>query len=106
MFELTSPLKAWPGTIKLPEPDDFSGTSWRVWKDSVNRPKRSQYALTHLYCYSGLELIEVSGEWDLKIPLAEVKAWEDDPDAERIKLVAWVGRSMMDYMDGIMDPKE
>jgi hypothetical protein len=106
MFELISPLKAWPGDVQLPDANDFSGTNWQVWKKAVNRPKRSQYALTHLYCYAGLELIEAAGEWKINIPIAEIKAWEDDPDAERIKLVAWLGRSMMTYMDDIMDPKE
>jgi hypothetical protein len=106
MHELVSPLKAWPGTVKLPEPDEFSGSNWQVWKDSVNSPKRKNYALTHLYCYAGLELIQAAGEWDINVPLTQVLAWETDPDAERIKLVAWLGRSMMVYMDDIMDPKE
>jgi hypothetical protein len=103
---ITSPLKAWPGKIELPNPDDFNGVNWQSWKASVNRPKRKSYALTHLYCYAGLELISAAGEWDIDVPLADVQAWEDAPEDERIKLVAWLGRSVMDYMDSIMDPKE
>jgi hypothetical protein len=103
---IKSPLKAWPGKIELPLPDDFSGVHWLTWKDSVNQPRRKNYALTHLYCYSGLELIQAAGEWDIAIPLSEVQTWETAPDEERIKLVAWLGRTMMRYMDDIMDPKE
>ncbi len=103
---IKSPLKAWKGSIGLPEPDDFDGLHWRVWKGAVNRPKRKAYALTHLYCYSGLELIKSAGEWDIGIPLETIQLWEDSPEDERIKLVAWLGRTLMDYMDGIMDPKE
>lgn len=106
MFELVSPLKAWPGTIQLPDPNEFSGVHWQTWKESVNKAKRGNYALTHLYCYSGCELIKLAGEWGLNIPLAEVQSWEDNPDAERVKLVAWLGRSIMVYIDDIVDPKE
>ena len=103
---IESPLKAWPGTIELPKPDEFNGIHWRAWKASVNMPKRKAYALTHLYCYSGLELIRAAGKWDIDLSLDEVLAWEDSPEDERIKLVAWLGRTTMNYMDGIMDPKE
>ena len=106
MLEIKSPLTAWSGSIKLPEPDEFSGLNWQTWRDSVNRPKRKDYALTHLYCYSGLELIQAAGEWELEIPLSEVQKWETDPENERIKLVAWLGRTMMQYIDGIVDPKD
>ncbi len=106
MLTVKSPLKSWVGSIGLPKPDDFSGAHWRVWKDAVNRPKRKAYALTHLYCYAGLELIKAAGEWELKPPLEEVQAWENAPDDERLKLVAWLGKTIMGYMDSIMDPKE
>jgi hypothetical protein len=107
MLTIKSPLKAWPGDIKLPEPNDFSGSDWRVWKEGVNRPSRKAYALTHLYCYVGLELIKAAGEWHIKvISLEEVQTWENNPNDERIKLVAWLGRTVMGYMDDIMDPKE
>ena len=101
-----SPLKAWPGGIELPNPNDYSGVHWQTWKESINRPTRKAYALTHLYCYAGLELIQTTGGWNFKIPLAEVQAWETNPADERIKLVAWLGRAIMRYMDDIMDPKE
>ena len=105
-FIIKSPLKAWPGDVLLPLQDDFNGVHWRAWKDSVNRAKRKSYALTHLYCYAGLELIQAAGDWGIEVPVADVQAWEDAPEDERIKLVAWLGRSMMNYMDDIMDPKE
>ena len=103
---IKSPLKAWPGGIELPHPDEFDGLHWQTWKDGVSKPGRKAYALTHLYCYAGLELIQAGGKWEIKIPLAEVQAWETAPGDERIKLVAWLGRTLMRYIDGIMDPKE
>ncbi len=135
MLTVKSPLKVWAGSIGLPKPDDFSGVHWRVWKKGVNKKNRKAYALTHLYCYAGLELIKAAGVWDITLPvengpikddgpeneadqetdsesperavlpLEEVQAWEKKPDDERIKLVAWLGRTVMDYMDDIMDPK-
>lgn len=105
-FVIKSPLKAWSGEVHLPLQDDFNGVHWRTWKESVNRPKRKSYALTHLYCYAGLELIQAAGDWSIDVPISEAQAWEDVPEDERIKLVAWLGRSMMNYMDDIMDPKE
>ena len=106
MLEIKSPLKAWKGSFKVPDPDEFDGVHWRRWRDSFNSPKRKDYSLTHVYCYSGLELIQAAGEWDIQIPLSEVQAWENKPEDERIKLVAWVGKNMMDYIDNIIDPKE
>ena len=103
---IKSPLKAWPGGIELPQPDDFSGVHWQAWKAGVNKPKRKAYALTHLYCYAGLELISAAGGWNFELPIEEVQAWETKPDDERIKLVAWLGKNMMGYMDNIMDPKD
>ena len=102
---ITSPLGAWPGEIHLPHPDEFSGVHWQLWKDCVNKPLRKSYANIHLYCYTGLELIEAHGEWQMEIPLAEVRAWERAPEDERVKLVAWIGREMMRYMQDIVDPK-
>lgn len=102
---LTSPLEAWPGEIHLPHPDEFNRTMWQTWKDGINKPLRKSYAMLHLYGYTGLELIQKHGEWQMDIPLEEVRAWETDPDAERVKLMAWLGRSMIHYMDGITDPK-
>lgn len=103
---IESPLKAWPGSITLPEPNEFSGTQWQAWKDAVNKPLRASYSRTHLYCYTGLDLLAQHGGWEMEIPLAEVRAWETDPDAERVKLVAWLGRTFHDYMEDIIDPKE
>ncbi len=108
---IKSPLKSWPGKIELPDPDDFSGIHWQSWKAGINKPSRKSSAMVHVYCYAGLELIEAAGVWDVSdsdgeaLPLADVQAWEKAPEDERIKLVAWLGRSVMGYMDGIMDPK-
>jgi len=103
---IESPLKAWPGGVELPKPDDFNGVHWQIWKGAVNQPGRKAYALTHLYCYAGLELIKTAGVWNFEAPaLDEIQAWEKKPEDERIKLVAWIGREMMAYIDGIMDPK-
>lgn len=105
-IEIKSPLKAWPGTIILPSPDEFSGVHWRVWKKAVNDPKRKAYALTHLYCYAGLEVVKAIGNWDFELSIDEVMGWEKSPEKERVKLVAWVGRELQYYMDRIMDPKD
>lgn len=134
MLTIKSPLKAWTGSIKLPEPDEFNGVHWRVWKNGVNKEGRKAYALTHLYCYAGLELIKAAGEWNITrpvensptqedeteadqeadiedklrvlLPLKEVQTWENAPEEERIKLVAWLAKTMMGYMDDIVSPKE
>ena len=102
---LKSSLKAWPGQVTLPDPDDFNGVHWEIWKKGVNKAKRKSYAVTHLYCYSGLELIQEAGEWEFEIPIEDVRAWESSPEDERIRFVAWLGRTIMGYMDNIMDPK-
>ena len=107
MFVIKSPLEAWPGSIELPLPEEFNGVHWKTWKDAVSKPKRKSYALTHLHCYAGLELIKAAGAWNIEAPaLDEVQAWEGKPEDERIKLVAWVGRSVLNYMNDIMDPKD
>jgi hypothetical protein len=103
---IESPLKAWPGSIELPLPDNFNGIHWQLWKSAINKSKRKAYALTHLYCYAGLELIAAAGAWNFEAPaIAEVQDWEGNPEDERIRLVAWLGRTLMAYMDDIMDPK-
>ena len=41
-------------------------------------------------------------------PVGRVVSWLDargKPEDERIKFVAWLGRSLLGYMDSIMDPK-
>lgn len=106
MKEFTSFLKAWPGKFSLPEPDDFSGLHWKVYKDGLNKPLRSAYADTHRFAYTALEMIARHGAWEMEIPIEEVQAWETDPAAERIKLIAWVGYEFNRYMVGIIDPKE
>jgi len=102
---IKSPLKAWPGKIELPDPNDFSGVHWQTWRKEFSKPSRKAMALVHVYCYSGLELIRTAGEWELEIPIEDVQAWEKAPEDERIKLVAWIGRTVQGYMDEILDPK-
>lgn len=58
---IESPLDVWPGSIGLPEPNTFTGSHWRVWKDGVNLPKREAYSTLHLYFYAGLEMIAAFG---------------------------------------------
>jgi hypothetical protein len=33
-------------------------------------------------------------------------AWEDEPEIERTKLIAWLARELRLYMDEITDPKD
>ena len=103
---IKSPLKAWEGELTLPSPDDFNRTHWDTWKAAVNKPKRQPYALIHLYAYSGLELVARFGGWNMGLPLAEVRGWEDDPDAEKTKLIAWLGMELRQYIESVIDPKE
>lgn len=104
--EFTSPLKAWEGSFTLPEPDDFSGAHWQLWSAAVNKPKRSSYADSHLFGYAGLEVVARYGEWKFAVGLEEVRSWEERPEAERVKLIAWIGKEISAYMRGIIDPKE
>lgn len=106
MKQFTSPLKAWEGSFSLPSPDEFSGAHWKVWTKAVNQPKRGAYAETHLFGYAGLDLLKKYGEWNLSIPIEEVRAWETNPDDERVKLISWIGREIRFYIVGIIDPKE
>jgi hypothetical protein len=38
--------------------------------------------------------------------LAEVMSWEDSPEAEKTKLVAWLAKEMRQYIESVIDPKE
>jgi hypothetical protein len=110
--EFVSPLKSWPGSFSLPDPDDFSGLDWKTWKAAVDKPLREPYAYTHLFAYAGLELVARHGDWDIrtageeKLPLATVQSWETSPDDERVKLISWIGREVRFYITGIIDPKD
>lgn len=130
MTEFKSPLKTWPGSFTLPDPDDFSGVHWKAYKDSVNKAIRAEYivAETHRYGYSCLEFIADHGSWNITVitgyeteeidgrktekpivavlPLPVVRSWETNPDEERTKLIAWIGREFNRYMMRIVDPKE
>jgi hypothetical protein len=103
---LVSPLASWPGEIRLPRPDDFSGVHWATWKAAVEKPLRKHYAEIHKFAYAALELIKAHGEWMLDIPLETVQAWETKPEDERIRLVSWLGQVSLTYIATITNPKE
>jgi hypothetical protein len=111
---IKSTLKAWKGEISLPNPDEFNRIMWDTWKAAVNKPKRQPYSLVHLYGYAGLEVVQRFGDWNMNITgknprpltLAEVMAWEDEPEIERTKLIAWLARELRLYMDEITDPTD
>jgi hypothetical protein len=105
-YIVKSPLKSWEGEFSLPDPDEFNRSQWEVYKAAVNKPKRKSYAYIHLYSYAGLELIQGFGQWNLSVPLAEVMSWEDSPEAEKTKLVAWLAKEMRQYIESVIDPKE
>ena len=103
---IESPLKTWPGSIELPNPDEFNGLQWQIWKGAVSGAGRKSYALTHLHCYAGLELVKKAGAWNIDgVTLEEVQGWAKNPEDERVRLVSWLGKTLMDYMNDIMDPK-
>ena len=101
-----SPLASWPGSFTLPHTDEFSGAHWQTHRKAVDKPLRASYSMIHLYAYAGLEVIKAYGEWNMETSLKEVQAWETDPEAERIKFIAWIGRTYKEYMLDIMDPKD
>ena len=103
--EITSPLASLPGQLVLPLPDDFSGVMWRDWRKAVE--DTDAQTVNRLYGYAGARFIKKHGQWKLEgLNLADFQAWENDPKAERLKPVSWVGRAMQRYMDLIIDPKE
>lgn len=110
--EFISPLKAWPGKFTLPDPNEFNRNHWDAWKAAVQQPKRSSYSDTHLFGYAGLDLVARYGTWAIldgtgePLPIPTVRSWEDDPEAERMKLISWIGREIMYYNAAIVDPKE
>ena len=104
MIVFTSPLPKWPGSFSLPAYDDFDGQMWDAWRKLMS--SESEDTLNRKFCYAGLSLIEKFGKWELEgIGLAEMRAWEKDKIAERIRLVSWVGRSIGDYIDELVAPK-
>lgn len=102
---IESPLEAWPGEIHLPYPDEFNRVHWQIWIDGVEKPLRTHYSSFHRWAYTGLELIDACGGWQMEIPIDEVQAWEKEPEAEHTKLIAWIGREVGYYMESILNPK-
>lgn len=100
-----SPLAVWPGSITLPHPDEYSRLHWDTWRNGIEKPLRQSYSFMHMYAYSGLEFLKAYDGWGLEIPLEDVQAWERNPEDERVKLIAWLGRTLQDYMREIIDPK-
>lgn len=120
MFVIKSPLAAWQGSFSLPSPDDFNRDHWDTYQNGYNKPKRESYSMFHISCYTGLELVAAYGEWDMhtvtvdeetgeekKAPLSlsTVRSWEDDPAAEKTKLVAFIGHRVYHYIEAITNPK-
>jgi hypothetical protein len=50
--------------------------------------------------------MNITGDNPRPLTLAEVMAWEDEPEIERTKLIAWLARELRLYMDEITDPKD
>ena len=103
MVEFESPLKKWPGSFLLPDYDDFSGEMWDIYRQAMEAT--GDDTLNRKFCYAGLSLIDKVGEWCLEIELAEMQKWAKDKKAERTRLVSWVGKSVGDYIDELIDPK-
>jgi len=106
MYKVKSPLAAWEGELLLPDPDEFNRIMWDAWKAAANKPKRKPYALMHLYAYAGLDFLAQFGEWNMGTELPVVRSWEDNPEAERTKLIAWLGMELERYIRAVIDPKE
>lgn len=98
-----SPLSKWEGSFELPAFDDVDGTHWNIWRKALEKAPES--TLNRRFCFAGLTLIEKAGEWNMKIPMSEVVAWEKSPQDERVRLVSWIGRSLAHYIDELIDPK-
>jgi hypothetical protein len=98
-----SPLDRWPGKFLLPPLDDFNGEHWAVWRTAVSEAPGDN--INRLYCYAGLRLIDSLGSWQINTPIADIIKWQDDPKAERMRLVGWLGRSMNGYINELIDPK-
>ena len=106
-YVIDSPLKLWPGRIELVHPDEFRGTHWNMWRQCVDGHDRHT-TVNRLMGYAGVQFIEKSaGSWAIEgLTLAEVKAWETNPDDELIKVISWLGRSFQEYIKAVTDPKE
>lgn len=101
----TSPMATWPGSFSLPHPDEFSREQWYAWRDMLDRHSDAKI-LNRIMCYAGLELVQKYGSWDMEMPLDELAAWENGPAAdEKMRMVSWVGKSIQDYINAILDPK-
>lgn len=108
LYEIESPLAKWPGKVVLPHPDVFGGHHWDTWRNAVNNPPSDKLSLNELFAYAAIAMIEQHGEWQFESPtLAEFKAWRGEPRSPkvRVKFVSWLGRSMQDYQNAIVDPK-
>lgn len=101
-----SPLTRWPGYFTLPNPEEFTGAHWNLYRKSFDRAAGEFTSPNRHFCYSGLDLIKAAGEWKLDIPLAEVDSWRKQPEEERILLVSWIGNCISGYITGLVSPKE
>ena len=106
-YVIESPLKRWPGSVGMPQPDDFNGKHWQSWRTAVDdTSKAGVEEVNRLYAYAGAVFIAQHGEWHIKgVTLAEFQGWQNEPSKEMIRFVSWVGKSMRDYITEITNPK-
>lgn len=104
MVKFDSPLKKWPGSFSLPDYDDFDGIMWDIWRKAMDG--MAEDTINRRFCFAGLILIEKIGKWEIEsITLTDVRKWEKDKKAERIRLVSWLGQSVGNYIDELIAPK-
>jgi hypothetical protein len=104
MIIYTSPLAKWPGSVSLPDYDDFTGTHWDIWRKAFEASPDT--TLNRRYAYAGLTMLEsIGGEWEMEISLKDVQAWASNPGEERVRLVSWLGKQFATYIDELIDPK-
>lgn len=105
---IKSPLARWPGEIKLPAPDEFTGEHWQTWRTAVDQTNKAGVEeVNRLFAYAGAAFIEKHGEWAIKgVTLAEFKSWQNAPAKEMMRFASWLGKSMRDYITDITNPKE
>jgi hypothetical protein len=96
-------LTAWPGYFTLPALEEFTGAMWNSYRAAFD--KTEDTTPNRHFCYAGLELVGLYGDWHFDIPLATVKGWHEKPDDERMMFVSWLGQIMSGYIADLIAPK-
>ena len=109
MAEITSTLENFPGHIELPEPDDFSGVMFDDYQTIVENLQKNHPGLSklmHLNAYACAAFVAKGhGKWKIDgVTLDEFRGWVKDREAERVQLVAVVGRKWAEYFREIISP--